>query len=140
MHLVELLDADTEELKREIFGLLLIHLVVTDDAQDEPALTIRAVPRVSISARLLMTVVTVVGLMSADVAPIAVSGLRNKPGVLDFLIDRALQKIIELLAFGFDLADVREFDFDGYREAVAAVLRQTELLAVVGAEFDCHGV
>ena len=87
-----------------------------------------------------MTVVTVVGLMSADVAPIAVSGLRNKPGVLDFLIDRALQKIIELLAFGFDLADVREFDFDGYRGAVAAVLRQTELLAVVGAEFDCHGV
>jgi hypothetical protein len=71
---------------------------------------------------------------------IAVSGLGNKADVLDFLIDRVLQKFVKLLNFLFDLGDVREFDFDGCTEAVAAVLRQSELLAVVGAEFDCHDV
>ena len=85
----------------------------------------------------LIPIVTV-GLMS--VVPIAVSGLGNKSDVLDFLIDRMLQKVVKLLNFLFDLGDVREFDFDGCAEAVAAVLRQSELLAVVGAEFDCHDV
>ena len=51
-----------------------------------------------------------------------------------------LQKFVKLLNFLFDLADVREFDFDGRTEAMAAVLGQTELLAVIGAEFDSHDV
>ena len=59
---------------------------------------------------------------------------------MDFLIDGVLQKFVKLLNFLFDLADFREFDFDGRTEAVTAVLWQTELLAVIGAEFDGHDV
>jgi hypothetical protein len=59
---------------------------------------------------------------------------------LNFLIDGVLQKFVKLLNFLFDLADIREFDFDGRTEAMAAVLWQTELLAVIGAEFDSHDV
>lgn len=70
----------------------------------------------------------------------AVPGIGNEADLLDFLINRVLEKLIEFLAFGFDLGDVGEFDFDGSREAVAAVFGQTELLAVVGAEFDGHDV
>lgn len=36
------------------------------------------------------------------------------------------------------MGDVGEFGFDGGGKAVAAVLGQTELFAVVGAEFDGH--
>ena len=60
--------------------------------------------------------------------------------MLNFLIDGVLQKFVKLLNFLFDLADVREFDFDGRTEAMTAVLRQTELLAIIGAEFDGHDV
>ena len=65
-------------------------------------------------------------------------GRRDVTGVLDFLIDGVLQQLVELLHFGIDLGDVAEFDFDGCRKAVAAVLGQTELFAVIGAEFDGH--
>ncbi len=70
----------------------------------------------------------------------AVARVGNEADLLDFLIDRVLEKLIEFLALGFDLGDVGEFDFDGSREAVAAVFGQTEFLAVVGAEFDGHDV
>lgn len=60
--------------------------------------------------------------------------------MLNFLIDAVLQKFVKLLNFGFDLGDVAEFDFDGCRETVTAVVGQSELLAVVGAEFDSHDV
>ena len=53
LHLVELLHTDAKELLGQIFGFLLIHLVVIDDAQDEPTLTICAVPGITISTRLL---------------------------------------------------------------------------------------
>ena len=53
LHLIELLHADTKELQGQILGLLLFHLVVTDDAQDEPSLSISAVPGITICARLL---------------------------------------------------------------------------------------
>ena len=70
---------------------------------------------------------------------VAVIGrFRNKPWVLDFLVDGELQELIELLHFLFDLAYVRQFDLDGGAEAVAAVVGQAELFAVVGAEFDGH--
>ena len=59
---------------------------------------------------------------------------------MNFLIDGVLQKFVKLLNFLFDLVDVREFDFDGRTEAVAAVLWQTELFAIIGAEFDGHDV
>jgi hypothetical protein len=72
--------------------------------------------------------------------PVAVAiGSRDEARVLDFLIDGVLQKLVELLHFGFDLGDVTEFDFNGSAEAVAAVLRQAEFFAVVVAEFDGHG-
>jgi hypothetical protein len=61
LHLVELLHADTEELDGQIFGFLLVHFVVTDDAQNKTALTIRAVPRITISWGLLVTI----GLMAS---------------------------------------------------------------------------
>ena len=139
LHFIELLHADTKELKRQVFRILFLHLVVTDDAQDKTALTICAVPRISISTRLLMTIVTV-GLLVPDIVSIAVSGLGNISDMLDFLIDRVLQKFVKLPHFLFDLGDVREFDFDGCTEAMAAELRQSELLAVVGAEFNGHDV
>jgi len=66
------------------------------------------------------------------------AGIWDVARVLDFLIDALLQKGVKLLHLGFDLGDVAEFDFDGCRKAVAAVLGQTELLAVIGAEFDGH--
>ncbi len=43
----------------------------------------------------------------------AVAGAGDKADLLDFLIDRVLEKPVKLLTFGFDLCDVREFDLDG---------------------------
>ena len=71
---------------------------------------------------------------------IAIIGRRHEPDVLNFLIDGVLQKFVKLLNLLFDLADVREFDFDGCAETVTAELRQTELLAIIGTEFDGHDV
>jgi hypothetical protein len=51
-----------------------------------------------------------------------------------------LQELVELLNLCLRLIDVREFDFDGRTEAVAAVLWQAEFLAIIGAEFDGHDV
>ena len=65
---------------------------------------------------------------------------RNVTGVLDFLVNGVLQELVELLDLCLGLGDVGEFDFDGGAETVAAELGQAEFLAVVGAEFDCHGV
>ena len=67
-------------------------------------------------------------------------GVGDVARLLDFLIDALLQKGVKLLHFSFDLGDVGEFDFNRRAEAVAAVLWQTELFAVVGAEFDGHDV
>ena len=153
MHLVELLDADTEEHLRQIFRDLLRDAgVLIDDAKDKPTLAIGAVPGITdrfsllvLSVAVLTTIaIDLVGasilMMTVSVVVGAVIGLRNKAGVLDFLIDALLQELVKLLNFRFDLGDVGEFDFDRCREAVTAVLRESELFAVVGAEFDGHGV
>lgn len=87
-----------------------------------------------------MTSVPIELVGSAVVGVLTVGALGDEADVLNFLIDGVLQKIVKLLNFLFDLADVREFDFHGRTEAVTAVLWQTELLAVVGAEFDGHDV
>ncbi len=144
LHLVELLDADAEEL----LGQILRHLfgdagVFVDDAQDEPALTIGAVPAVR-DGRWSRTIVAV-NRVGASIGlwrnmPVAVGiGGRDVTWVLDFLIDGLLQELVKLLHFGFDLGDVTELDFNGGAEAVTAVLGQSEFFAVIGAEFDGHG-
>ncbi len=71
---------------------------------------------------------------------VAIASLRDEPDVLDLLIHGLLQELVELLNLCLCLVDVREFDLDGSRKAVAAVLRQAEFLAVVGAELDGHDV
>ena len=58
---------------------------------------------------------------------------------MNFLVNGLLEKLVKPLAFRFDLGQIGEFDFDGDAEAVAAEFRQSELLAIVGAEFDSHG-
>ena len=144
MHLVELLDADTEELVGQIFGFLLVHPVVADNAQDESSLAFGAVPGITNRFRLMMAIGTVwlaLDLVGAAVAnSLTIVGLGDEANVLDFLIDGVLQKFVKPLNFCFDLADVREFDFDGRTEAVAAKVGQSELFAIVGAEFDSHDV
>jgi hypothetical protein len=144
LHLVELPDADAEEL----LGQILRHLfgdagVLADDAQDEPALTVGAVPAVrgwgcGRTTVAVNRVGSSLGLLRCCM-PVAVAmGRRDEAGVLDFLIDGVLQKFVKFLHFGFDLSDVAEFDFNGGAEAVAAVLGQAEFFAVIGAEFDGH--
>lgn len=89
-----------------------------------------------------MGAITPVYLVGASIGlglPIAV-GIGNVAGMLDFLIDTVLQKCVKLLNFGFDLGDVRQFDFDGGTEAVTAELGQPELFAVICAEFDGHNI
>ena len=145
LHLVELLDAEAEQLLGQVLDFLLVDVVLVDDAQDESLLTIGALP--AVICRPLVPVVTVGMSVGIDVVASAVLrglwrvllGLRNKARVLNFLVNGVLQKLVESLQFSFDLGDVGEFDFDGGAEAVAAVLRQAELFAVVGAEFDGHG-
>ncbi len=155
LHLVEHFDANTEEHLGQIFRYLLRDaLVLVDDAKDESLLAVRAVPGITDRTGLLVLSVAVLTTVAIELVGAAVLllmltgpvvlrtaiGFRNKTGVLDFLIDALLQKSVELLNFGFDLCDVREFDFDGCRKTVTAELRESELLAVVGAEFDGHGV
>ena len=85
LHFIELLHTDTEELDGQIFGFLLFHLVVTDDAQNESTLSFSAVPRITISTRLLMTIgllttVTVelvgatVAILMGVIVPVAITG------------------------------------------------------------------
>ena len=62
----------------------------------------------------------------------SVAGVRHKPDLLDFLIDRLLKKFVKLLAFVLHLGNVSKFDFDGGTETVAAERRESQLLAVVG--------
>ena len=70
----------------------------------------------------------------------AVFLIGDETDILDFLIDGALQKLIEIAAFIFDLGEIREFDFDGGTEAVTAVGGQSEFLAVIGGQCDGHDV
>ena len=144
LHAIELSDTDAKELLGQIFDILLVHLVLLDDAQDEPTLTFGAVPDnvaavfrdagavdlVHAAVLLWMTIVRALG---------AIAGARDEAGVLNFLVNGLLEKLIKPLAFRFDLGQIGEFDFDGDAEAVAAEFGQSELLAVVGAEFDSHG-
>ncbi len=155
LHLVQGFYAHTEELLGQIFGYLLRDAgVLVDDAKDESLLTVGTVPGITdrfclrmLSVAVLTTItVDLVGasvVLSMVTVPVGLRmaiGLRDEPGLLDFLIDAVLQKCVKLLHFDFDLGDVTEFDFNGSAEAVAAVLGQAEFFAVVGAEFDGHGV
>ena len=127
----------------QVLDFLLGDVVVfLNDAQDQPALTIGTRPAIDVY-RLLDTVVTI----GTDLVAAAVLrglwwvvGLGNEARVLNFLVHGVLQEFVKPLQFSLDLGDVREFDFHGGAEAVAAVLGQTELFAVIGAEFDSHGV
>ena len=64
LHFIELLHADTEELDGQIFGFLLVHLVVMNNTLDERFLAGCAVPGITISWRLLVTI----GLMTTVTA------------------------------------------------------------------------
>ena len=122
LHLVELLDADSEELVGQIIDLALVEIVLVDDALDEALLTVGAVPAVADSRGLMVAVGAVdpvgaavaVGSVTVPIAGTVVAKARtgNKAGLLDFLIDGVLEKPVELLAFGLDLGEVGEFDFD----------------------------
>ena len=144
LHAIELSDTDAKELLGQILDVLFVHLVLLDDAQDEPTLTFGAVPD-DIAA--IFGDTGAVDLVRAAVllwltvtrALVAIAGARNETGVLNFLINGLLEKLVKPLAFRFDLGQIGEFDFDGDAEAVAAEFRQSELLAIVGAEFDSHG-
>ncbi len=156
LHLIELLDADTEELLGKILGILFGDVgIFVDDPKDETPLTIGAVPGITDSFWLLVLTVAVLTIITAELVcssillgalmtvPIGVRtfiGFRNEAGMLNFLIDAVLQKGVKLLHFDLDLGDVGQFDFDGSAETVAAVLGQPEFFAVIGAEFDGHDV
>lgn len=76
LHFIELLHADTEELNGQIFGFLLLHLVIMNNALDERFLAGCAVPGITISWGLLVTI----GLMASItvelvVAAVVVAGL-----------------------------------------------------------------
>lgn len=131
-------------------------MVLVHDALDKALLAGGAVPDLSLWFGLGALAVVPIGIgttVATDLVGAAVLGLvvvavgairsnafRDVTGVLDLLVNRVLQELVELLNLCLGLGDVGEFDFDGGAEAVAAVLGQAELLAVVGAEFDCHGV
>lgn len=130
-------------------------MVLVHDALDESLLAGRAVPDLALRFGLGTAAVVAIGVVSAvsgdgvgatvlgrvvvAVGAIRSIALRDETGVLDFLVNGVLQELVELLNLCLGLVDVREFDFHGRAEAVAAELGQTELLAVVGAEFDSHG-
>lgn len=148
LHFVELLDAKIEELVGQFLHGGFIEVVLVDDALDKSLLTFCAVPVITVSAGQLMTVpVGVVGSSVAVGVTVAV-GVRfdaigfvwHETDLLNLFIDRLLEKGIDPLALGFDLSEIRQLDFDGGTETVAAVARKAELFAVVGAEFDCHDV
>ncbi len=156
LHLVEFPDAEAIELLGEILSVLHLHLVLVHDALDEALLAGGAVPGFTLRFGLGALAVVPIGVgaaVSADLICAAVLGLvvvaigairsiafRDKTGVLDLLVNGVLKELVELLDLCLGLGDVRELDFDGGAEAVAAVLGQAELLAVIGAKFDCHGV
>jgi hypothetical protein len=127
-------------------------LVLVQDALDESLLAGGAVPDLALRFGLGTVAIGVVSAVSCDGVGATVLGrvvvavgairsiaLRDVAGVLNFLVNGVLQELVELLNLRLGLIDVREFDFDRRAEAVAAELGQTELLAVVGAEFDSHG-
>ena len=122
LHLVELFHAQTEELLGKVLSVFFGDVVLIDDAEDEPLLAIGAVPGIAIGTGVVVPILlTIIDLIAATVAivggmTIAVGvgvGTGDETDVLDFLIDGVLQEFIELLHFGFDLGEIREFDFDG---------------------------
>ncbi|WP_395734224.1 hypothetical protein [Prosthecobacter sp.] len=104
LQLVELLDADAEELLGQIFRHMLGDAgVFVDDAQDEPALTVGAVPAVCAGMCWWATVVVdrmgaSLGLRSRSAVAIGFSR-QNVARLLDVLIDRLLQELVKLLHF-----------------------------------------
>lgn len=135
LHFVQFLDTGTEELLRQVFGLLLGELVFMDDTQNKSALTIRAVPAITsrfdrrtvtvavhwvgVSVRHNMEAMTAVAAMAA----IGPSTIRHETGVLNFLINRLLKQTVESGDFSLYLGDVVEFRLDRGGEAVATVVR-----------------
>ena len=139
LHFIDLQDTDAKELLGQIFDILLVHLVLVDDAQDEPTLTLCAVPdNVAAIFRDAGAVDVLLGMTVSRILG-TIAGARDEASVLNFLVHGLLEKLVKPLTFRLDLGQIGEFDFDGDAEAVAAEFRQSELLAVVGAEFDSHG-
>jgi len=141
LHFVQLLDANAEELLRQVFRLWLRELILVDDTQDEPALSLRAVPAITSRferSPVTVTVTVAVHWIGASVwhnmetmtavAAIGSSIFRHKTGMLDLLINRLLEQTVKPGDFSLCLGDVGEFSFDGGGEAVTDVLRQTELI------------
>ena len=77
LHFIELLHTDTEELDGQVFGFLLVHFVVMDNALDERFLAGCAVPGITIG---LLTTVTVelvgatVAILMGVIVPVAITG------------------------------------------------------------------
>lgn len=130
----------------QLLDFALVHLVLVDDALDEALLSCRAVPLVSECGRLghgadVRTISLgrrMAGVVTSTGSAVLV--VRDESDGLDFLIDGVLQKLVELAAFAFDLGEIREFDFDGSTEAVAAEFGQPEFLAVIGGQGDGHNI
>lgn len=104
-----------------------LKLVLGDEFADEGFLLLRAAPdgRCSVLLRSMSFTGSVLLIW-------------NKPSVLDFRINAALQGEVETSAFLCHSVDVGDLCLYGDRELVAAVPRKAEAFAVIGYEFECH--
>ena len=156
LHAIELSDTDAKELLGQILDILLVHLVLLDDAQDEPTLTISAVPTYTIRLRLGVCMVAIaraagaVDMVAATVvlwmtasralgAIVAIVVRWNKPDFLDVFIDCLLEQLIETTAFRLHLAQICELSANGDGVLMRGVAREAELLRVIDFERDSHG-
>ena len=131
--LVELVGGHLEQAPGPCVQLVVRQVQFRGEVVEELALLVGAVPGDRSKRRGRRLVVSV----DRNLA-VVVTG--DEAGLLDLVVDRSLQELVEARDFGGDLGEVSQFGLDADRELVGGEAGQSQLLAVIGCEGDGHGM
>jgi hypothetical protein len=64
--------------------------------------------------------------------------IRDEPRILNLLVHALLESLVEAIALLCNVVNIADLRLDADGELVTGIPRQSEALAVIGYQFECH--